>query len=184
MIRPVRTPLTPDQTQVADSLKALWLSRKDALELTQAKAAAAIGITQGSLTQYLNKHIAVNADFLLKFCELLRVDPADVHPQYAHIILTEPHRVLVTHEWGKERELRKPTALPGVLLDDRQAFAVRMTKASPIPDAVVICSRDTDRPVLGWLSTGPRWTITWRAQKPKPPAGRPWWNVVGLVTGG
>jgi len=181
MIRPIRSILTQEQIEIADNLKAIWLSRKDALELTQVKAAAAIGITQGAFTQHLNKSIATNTQFVLKLCELLKVDPAEVHPRFANIVLAEPHRVPITHEWGKDKPLRKPSMLEGYLLADREAFGIRLTTASPIPNSVIVCSRSVERPHLGWLTHGPRWTLTWQAQKPKPPAGRPWWNIVGIV---
>lgn len=92
MAAPIRSPLTPEQEEIAARLKALWLQRKDRYDLTQVKAAEMLGITQGAFTQYLNNHIAINTDFVLGMCRLLEVDPCDVHRKYGDLVFVRRRR--------------------------------------------------------------------------------------------
>ena len=92
MNQPTRSPMSVEQRQIAERLRALWDSRKDRLELTQVKAAAELGLTQGVLAQYLNQHIAPNTDFVLGMCRLLGVDPCDIHPRYDGLVFVRKRK--------------------------------------------------------------------------------------------
>jgi DNA-binding Xre family transcriptional regulator len=87
MVAPQRTPLSAEQRAIATKLKSIWLQKREELKLTQTDLAAKMGMTQGALTQFLNKHVAVHTDFVLDFCRALDVDPADVHRRYRDIVL-------------------------------------------------------------------------------------------------
>lgn len=66
----------------AHNLKAIWEAKRDALGLTQEKAAEALGFsTQGAVSQYLNGRTALNTDTTLKFAALLQVPPEDINPE-------------------------------------------------------------------------------------------------------
>lgn len=120
-----RTPLTREQVKVARALKAIWLYRKGPLELTQVKAAESLGITQGALTQYLNEHIAVNNDFVIRFCQMLQVDPAEADPKLANVLLSAPTRVPVTYDW--EQPLPNPGRVANILVENEEGlFGVRV----------------------------------------------------------
>lgn len=86
MNQPVRSAISQEQQQIAARLKSLWLQHKKELQLTQTTAAETLGITQGSFTQFINCHIAVNTDFVLGMCRLLGVDPCDVHKRYGDLV--------------------------------------------------------------------------------------------------
>lgn len=75
------------------------------MELTQVKAAAILGITQASFSQYLNCVIALNTDMVLKIAAMLKVAPGEIDPEIdqtlrvahlAHRSLTVPV-VLTSH---------------------------------------------------------------------------------------
>jgi len=87
MQNPQRSPLTNEQIAIAKKLKGIWLQKKAERKLIQAEVAEKMGITQGSFTQYLNQHIAVNTDFVLDFCRALDVEPSNVHRRYRDIRL-------------------------------------------------------------------------------------------------
>ncbi|WP_265498458.1 LexA family transcriptional regulator [Providencia rustigianii] len=66
----------------AHNLKTIWEAKRDALGLTQEKAAEALGFsTQGAVSQYLNGRTALNTDTTLKFAALLQVPPEDINPE-------------------------------------------------------------------------------------------------------
>ena len=92
MSKPKRT-LKPEQAAECAALNALYLSKKEALKLTQKKLADAMGITPPSVFNYLNGQISLNARAAAKFAEMLRVPVSDFSPRLAEEIrsLTKSH---------------------------------------------------------------------------------------------
>jgi DNA-binding XRE family transcriptional regulator len=79
-----RRPLTDDEVADAARLKQIWEERKDALQLTQMKAADAMGFThQAAISQYLNAKIPLNMTVAMKFAKILRVSIRDISPRWA-----------------------------------------------------------------------------------------------------
>lgn len=77
-----RRQLTPAEKASTQRLRYIWDAKKKALGLTQEKAAHLLGWSaQGSVGQYLNGRIPLNTDAILKFADLLQVDPAEIDPQ-------------------------------------------------------------------------------------------------------
>jgi transcriptional regulator with XRE-family HTH domain len=72
-----RIPTAKDRAK-ARTLKTLWESRKRDLELTQNSAAKKLDLTQPTFSQYLNAVIPLNTDTILKFAQLLQVDPKQI----------------------------------------------------------------------------------------------------------
>ena len=64
----------------AKRLKTLWTQLKRDLGLTQITASKQLGMSQPTLSQYLNAVIPLNTDTVFKFAELLRVDPVEIDP--------------------------------------------------------------------------------------------------------
>jgi len=79
-----RIPTTEDKKR-ARRLKRIWNERKRALDLTQVSAAKKLGITQPSLSQYLNAIIPLNTDITFKFAELLEVPATEINPELANV---------------------------------------------------------------------------------------------------
>lgn len=74
----------------AERLKAIWMSKKKSLQLTQVKAAALLGLAhQSTISQYLNCEIALNTDIILKFARLLEVDPVRIDPSLRELVVRE-----------------------------------------------------------------------------------------------
>lgn len=73
--------ITQADREKAKRFRDLWLKRKDALELTQKKAALRLNIAQASFSQYLNCVIALNTDMVLKIARLLEVSPGEIDPE-------------------------------------------------------------------------------------------------------
>ena len=92
MSKPKR-PLKSKQAAECAALNALYLSKKEALKLTQKKLADAMGITPPSVFNYLNGQISLNAKAAAKFAEMLRVPVSDFSPRLAEEIrsLTKSH---------------------------------------------------------------------------------------------
>lgn len=79
-----RIPTVKDRAK-ARTLKNLWESRKNDLELTQNSAAKQLGLSQPSFSQYLNAVIPLNTDIVLKFAQMLQVDPKQIDPNIIDI---------------------------------------------------------------------------------------------------
>lgn len=86
-----KTPPKSKQAAECAALNALYLSKKEALKLTQKKLADAMGITPPSVFNYLND--ILNAKAAAKFAEMLRVPVSDFSPRLAEEIrsLTKSH---------------------------------------------------------------------------------------------
>lgn len=114
-MQPIRTPLTKAQKQTAERMKLLWLRHKAKTNETQVQIAQALGITQGSFTQYMNAHIAMNTDFLLKFCHHIGADPAEADPSLANVLLANAKRVPIKYDW--DRELPDAGPISNILIE-------------------------------------------------------------------
>lgn len=126
MNTPVRTPLTRAQKQVAERMKNAWLRLKARTSTTQMETAKALGITQGAFTQYLNGHIAANTDFVLRFCRLAEIDPAEVDPALSNVLLTSTHRVPIKYDWCGDA-LPEGGPVANILIESEEAlFGVRV----------------------------------------------------------
>ena len=79
--------ITAADRENAQRLRAIWNAKKKQLELNQVKAAAKLGFRyQSTVSQYLNCNIALNTDVILKFAQLLEVDPARIDPSIASVV--------------------------------------------------------------------------------------------------
>lgn len=81
-----KRPLTPEEIQECQALKAIFMERRHDLKLTQEKAAEALGMNQGSLSHYLNCRNALNADFAAKAAKLLHVPVERFSPRLSRAI--------------------------------------------------------------------------------------------------
>lgn len=78
-----RRELTPEEKTWAENLRRIWERKKNALGLTQEKAAAAMGFkSQGSWWQYLHGKIPLNTDAKLKAAKLLQVSVKEIDPSF------------------------------------------------------------------------------------------------------
>ncbi len=78
-----RRELTTEELEWAAKLKRIWLSKKDALGLTQASAADKMDMTQGAVGQYLNGNIPLNDSASMEFARILEVKVSDFRPDLA-----------------------------------------------------------------------------------------------------
>lgn len=106
--------LTGKDLDDAKRLKAAWIARKDFLGLTQEKAGAAIGMTQGAVAQYLNGHTALNVGTKVKFASVLQMSPQAIWPDFEFTVpaAASEHAELLA---AIERQLQ---ALTGSELDE------------------------------------------------------------------
>lgn len=88
-----RKPLSDADRQAAANLKEIWGAKKDALKLTQDKAAELLGFaTQGAVSHYLNGRTPLNTDAVLKFAALLDVSPTAIRPDLESMLLSAAPR--------------------------------------------------------------------------------------------
>lgn len=79
--------MTEQDILVARRLKDIWDVKKNALGLSQEKAAGKMGFsTQAAISQFLNGKIPLNKENVLKFAELLEVSPEDIDPSIAPLL--------------------------------------------------------------------------------------------------
>lgn len=72
--------LTDSEMKLSEGLRRIWLAKKGELGLNQEKAGAVLGMTQGAVGHYLNGRIALNTETIIKFAQLLHVEPSDIDP--------------------------------------------------------------------------------------------------------
>lgn len=65
----------------AGRLKRLYEAKKKALGITQTSMADTLGMKQGAVAQYINGHIALNYEAVIRFARLIEVDPWDIDPE-------------------------------------------------------------------------------------------------------
>jgi hypothetical protein len=120
--------LTPADRTNAERLLAIWTRRKDGLKLTQTSAAQALGFAnQGVVSQYLNCHIALNTDVILKFAKLLGVSPGEIAPSLATLSIAGGAMRLVRIPILAKLSGQKPGSLETVEIMtrmDRKIYAV------------------------------------------------------------
>lgn len=75
--------LSPEALKECAALKAIFVDKRDELGLTQEKAAAALGMNQGSFSHYLNGRNALNLSFASSVAKLLGVRVSDFSPRLA-----------------------------------------------------------------------------------------------------
>lgn len=63
-------------------LRALWDKKRRDLDLTQEKAAAEFGKSQGLIAQYLNGHTALGPVATLRWARLLQCSPTEIRPDF------------------------------------------------------------------------------------------------------
>lgn len=78
-----RAKMTPADLSAAARLRALWDARDPEKGLTQDKAAEALDITQGAISQYLNGKIPLGLDAVLQFAKLLDCEPEEIRDDIA-----------------------------------------------------------------------------------------------------
>lgn len=79
--------LTSEERDDARRLKQLWIAKKDALHLSQVKAAKELGYnSQGAISQYINGKVSLNFQAAAKFAKLLRVEIKDISPRFAPLV--------------------------------------------------------------------------------------------------
>lgn len=79
--------LSKEEREDARRLKNLWLSKQDALNLSQVKAAKELGYnSQGAISQYINGKVSLNFQAAAKFAKLLRVEIKEIAPRFAHLV--------------------------------------------------------------------------------------------------
>lgn len=81
-----KKPLPAVQARECAALKAIYLEKRRTLELTQEKAAEALGMNQGSFSHYLNGRNALNVDFASRVAKLLGVSVREFSPRLANLI--------------------------------------------------------------------------------------------------
>ena len=73
--------ITPADIENSRRLNALWQSKKHELELTQTSTAKKMGYkSQSMISMQLKGEVALNADAILKWAQLLKVNPGDINP--------------------------------------------------------------------------------------------------------
>lgn len=79
--------LTKEERDDARRLKQLWIAKKDALHLSQVKAAKELGYnSQGAISQYINGKVSLNFQAAAKFAKLLRVEIQEIAPRFAPLV--------------------------------------------------------------------------------------------------
>jgi len=72
-------------------LCALWKAKKAELGLTQTTAAQKLGYkSQSMVSMQIKGEVALNADAILKWAQLLRVNPGDIDPALGALNFTQP----------------------------------------------------------------------------------------------
>jgi transcriptional regulator with XRE-family HTH domain len=73
--------ITQADTDNSRRLNAIWQSKKDDLGLTQTAAAEQMGYrAQSMVSMQLKGEVSLNADAILKWAQLLKVNPGDIDP--------------------------------------------------------------------------------------------------------
>jgi len=73
-----KVPLTPADIAAAERLRAIWDRRPDPKNMTQDAAGVLMDMSQGAVSHYLNKKVALGALAVTKFANLLGCDPRQI----------------------------------------------------------------------------------------------------------
>lgn len=124
---------TDEEIRLAQAVRRMWDLHKDRHNLTQVKAAAALGMTQGAFSQMLNGFTPPSQNMVWRLSELLSVNPGDMDPSLAAFkVNTKPVAVTIDEQH---------VAIPGLLLAPGFEAVV-----SP-DNRILIRTRDTHRVV-------------------------------------
>lgn len=80
-----KKPLTPEEKAECLALKALFVSKKRTLKLSQESLGAALGVSQAAVSHYLNGVNALNLPVAIKMAGILGVRVSDFSPRLAKI---------------------------------------------------------------------------------------------------
>lgn len=84
MAKTKRRELNASERLAQQNLRRIWDAKKGELGLTQESAAEKMGFsTQGAVGHYLNGHIPLNTDAVIKFSRLLKVKPTEIDKEFA-----------------------------------------------------------------------------------------------------
>ncbi|WP_417244221.1 helix-turn-helix domain-containing protein [Celeribacter sp.] len=86
--------ITERDREVAQRLKAVWDANKKNLGLSQHQAAARLEMSQPALSQYLSGKVATNTDFIIRFANLVGVEPRELDPKI--LVSADPRMTLAT----------------------------------------------------------------------------------------
>lgn len=77
-----RAKMKPEDVEAFRRLRDLWEARASGLGLTQESAGAAMDVSQGAVSHYLNGRIPIGLEACIKWAALLRCDPAEIRPEF------------------------------------------------------------------------------------------------------
>lgn len=113
--------ITPEDKQAAVRLKKLWNEKKEALSLTQEKAAEELGFnTQGAVSQYLNGKVPLNTDTIIKFAKILHVSPEAIKPELSSLL-----------KYVRETDTNTPTQQPEISITNRELALLQLINQLP-----------------------------------------------------
>lgn len=78
------------QAELNRGLNEVWLREKKLQKITQTAMAEALGISQPSFSEYLNGKISISVKFVIKVCNILKIDPQEVYPDILKVL---PNRI-------------------------------------------------------------------------------------------
>ncbi|QBY45394.1 helix-turn-helix domain-containing protein [Arsenophonus nasoniae] len=115
--------ITPEDKQAAARLKKLWNEKKEALSLTQEKAAEELGFnTQGAVSQYLNGKVPLNTDTIIKFAKILHVSPEAIKPELSS---------LLKYVRETDSDSNTPTQQPEISITNRELALLKLINQLP-----------------------------------------------------
>lgn len=115
--------ITPEDKQAAARLKKLWNEKKEALSLTQEKAAEELGFnTQGAVSQYLNGKVPLNTDTIIKFAKILHVSPEAIKPELSS---------LLKYVRETNSDSNTPTQQPEISITNRELALLKLINQLP-----------------------------------------------------
>lgn len=120
--------ITPYDLENAKRLSAIWRVKKTELGLTQIKLANLMGYkSQSAIAQYLNGDVPLNTDAIIRFAQVLGVEPKAINPELSFLQIlsrnTATRRIAIL--WAMSG--RKTTPLDSIEITapmDKQFYAV------------------------------------------------------------
>ncbi|WP_063655203.1 helix-turn-helix domain-containing protein [Candidatus Arsenophonus triatominarum] len=113
--------ITPEDKQAAARLKKLWNEKKEALSLTQEKAAEELGFnTQGAVSQYLNGKVPLNTDTIIKFAKILHVSPEAIKPELSSLL-----------SYVRETDSNTPIQQPEISITKKELALLKLINQLP-----------------------------------------------------
>lgn len=118
-----RAERTPEEKAESAALKAIFDAKKEALGLTQEKAAADLGITQGSLNNYLSGRNALNPKAAADIARLIGVKVQ----LFSERLANEIRQMYESVREDKKPELASVVEMPTAVNDANYAFITQYT---------------------------------------------------------